>query len=243
MRKRRSAAANQGSFDSSSGARQMTVDNELGIYEAREVEEALAGHVGAIRECYGRAGKAQRYVGGNVTLRFLVSGQGTPTDVLVVTSDLGNYEVERCLVAVGRQVKFPPPEGHKATTFDYPVEFRSSGQMEVQDLDDSLKLDRDVAAFLPSLAECGRVAEGGASALLWVEPNGAVGSVGLAAEEPLDESAGSCVVKGIRRWKMSATLPGRVLRCRVSIPAVIAAAEPPPSRPSALSASVRRKRR
>jgi TonB family protein len=199
-----------------------------------------------VRGCYRRAGRAQKYAGGNVTLRFAVAGDGQPTDVVVIATELGNYEVERCLVEVARAVKFPPPEGKKGTTFEYPVEFRpSGGQDNVQDLDDSLKLERDVATHIHHLADCGPVASGGASAVIYIEANGGVGSVGLAADSTVDHEAATCVVQKIRRhWRMSATLPGRVLRCKVAIPPVIAAASPPaPSRPSTLSATVRRKRR
>lgn len=241
--KRRRALAKQTSFDSSAGARQMGVENEVGVYEARDVEETLADHMEEIRGCYSRAGKAQRYAGGKVTLRFLVAGDGAPQDVLVIGSDLGNYEVERCLVEVARAVKFPPPEGRKATTFEYPVEFRSTKQIAVQDIEDSLKIERDTAALMPGLADCGPVTATGASAIIYIEPRGSVGSVGLSSDSALDEEAGACVVKGMRRWHMSASLPGRMLRARVSIPAVIASAESPPARPGALSATLRRRRR
>jgi TonB family protein len=77
----------------------------------------MQGHFDEIRSCYQRAGKAQRYAAGKVTLRFLVSGAGQTDDVLVVESNLGNYGVERCLVEVGRRITFKAPEGKKATTF------------------------------------------------------------------------------------------------------------------------------
>ena len=225
-KRRRAVAEKSGSFESSPGAAQMGLQNEVGVYEGQDVEEALSGHMEAVRDCYGRAGRAQRFAGGQVMLRFLVGGDGTPQDVRVIATDLGNYEVERCLVGVGRRVKFPAPNGGKATTFEYPVEFRSTHEINVQDLADSLKVDHDVATFIHSLSSCGSIAEGGASAILYIEPSGSISSVGLAAESALDEEAGACMVREMRRWRMSATLPGHVLRCRVNIPPVIAAAEP-----------------
>jgi hypothetical protein len=218
------------SFESSAGAKQMGLENEAGVYEGRDIEETMNAHLEEVRGCYDRAGHAQRYAAGKLTLRFEVSGDGAPREVLVVGNDLGNYAVERCVVEVCRRIKFPAPEGRKATTFEYPVEFRSTEEMKVQDLDDSAKLDRDVAAQLSSLAACGPLGETGASALFYIEPNGKVSSVGLAADSALDEQASACTVKEMRHWKMSATLPGRVLRCRVNLPPVIAAADPPPSR-------------
>lgn len=236
------SVAKQTTFEGSAGAGQMGLQNEVGVYESADIEDTMAGHMEEVRDCYGRAGRAQRYAGGKVMLRFIVGGDGTPRDVLVIASELGNYDVERCVVDVGRRAKFPAPQGGKATTFEYPVEFRSTHQMQVQDLDESLKVDRDVAAFIHSLAACGPVTETGASALIYIEPNGMISSVGLAAESAVDEQAGACMVREMRRWKMSATLPGRVLRCHVNIPAVIAAAEPPPSKSATLTAARGRRR-
>lgn len=237
------AADSAAAYDKTAGAREMGLQNEMGIYDSADVEETMAAHMEEVRDCYGRAGRARRYAAGKVTLRFLVSGDGKPRDVLVVSSDLGNYDVERCLVDVGRRLQFPAPIGRKATTFEYPVEFRSTREMQVQDLEDSVKIDHDVTAFMHSLAACGAVTASGASASFYIEPNGVIASVGLAGDSVFDEEAGACMVKEMRRWRMSATLPGRMLRCRVNIPAVIATAEPPPSRRAVLSAAGRRKRR
>src|SRR6185503_17074578 len=103
----------------SSGERQaMAVDNEMGVLETADVEATLQEHFDEIRSCYRRAGKAQRYAEGRVMLRFLVGGNGNSKDVWVTESTLGNYDVERCLVGVGRRITFRAPQGRKPTTFD-----------------------------------------------------------------------------------------------------------------------------
>jgi TonB family protein len=238
---KRTATIPQANFDDSPAAGQMKLENEVGVYDGADIEETLAEHMEEVRGCYNRAGTARKYAAGKVMLRFIVTGDGKPQDVLVIATDLGNYDVERCLVGVGRRVRFPPPNGNKGTTFEYPVEFRSTREMEVQDVEDSLKIDHDLIAFRHSLASCGRVARNGASAIFYIEPNGMVASVGLAADSTFDEQAGACLVKEMRRWKMSAALPGRMLRVRTNIPAIIASAEPV-ARSSARGPSSRRRR-
>jgi TonB family protein len=218
----------------------MTVDNELGVLDTEEVDATLKQHFDEIRGCYHRAGKAQRYAGGRVMLRFLVGGDGIAQDVLVVESSLGNYDVERCLVEVGRRISFHAPAGHKATTFEYPVEFRSTNQVAVLDVD-GMKLDHDLSVFLPQLAACGQLSALDASAMMYIEPNGFPGSVGLAAGTTLDEDVADCMVQTIRGWKMSATLPGHVMRATFNIPPVIATAEATPS-PRRHAAGHRRRR-
>jgi TonB family protein len=202
----------------------MNVDSELGVLETEDVEATLQAHFDDIRGCYGRAGKAQRYAEGRVLLRFMVKGDGSSEDVLVIESTLGNYDVERCLVEVGRRISFRAPQGRKPTTFEYPVEFRSTNQLAVFDAD-GLKMEHDVSTLLPQLAVCGQLAPEAVSAIVYIEPNGFPGSVGLATGAVLDEDVGDCMVQTIRRWKMSATMPGRVLRASFSIPPVIATAE------------------
>jgi TonB family protein len=210
----------------------MSVDSELGVLDTEDVEATLKQHFDEIRGCYQRAGKAQRYAGGRVMLRFLVGGDGLSQDVLVIESTLGNYDVERCLVEVGRRIAFPAPTGHKATTFEYPVEFRSTNQLAVLEAD-GLKLDHDLSVLLPQLAVCGQLAALDASAMIYIEPNGHPGSVGLAAGTTLDEDVGDCMVQTIRGWRMSATTPGRVMRAAFSIPPVIATAQATPPRRAA----------
>jgi TonB family protein len=197
----------------------MKVENELGVLDTADVEGTIEEHFDEVRACYHRAGKAQRYAGGSVTLRFLVAGDGRAEDVWVVRSNLGNYDVERCLVEVGRRLTFDAPYGNKATTFEYPVEFHSTNQLAVLDVD-GLKIDHDVASFRPQLAACGQLAKDGAMAIMYIEPSGIPGSVGLAATSEMDEDVGECIVRTIRRWRMSATLPGHALRATFNIPPV-----------------------
>jgi len=219
----------------------MTIDNELGVLDTEEVEATMRDHFDDIRGCYQRAGKAQRYAGGRVMLKFIIGGDGLSQDVLVIESTLGNYDVERCLVEVGRRISFHAPAGHKSTTFEYPVEFRSTNQLAVLDVD-GMKFDHDLSVFLPQLAACGQLAAVDASAILYIEPNGFPGSVGLSAGTTLDEDVGDCMVQTIRRWKMSATLPGRVTRATFNIPPVIATAEATPSRRASASGAGHRRR-
>jgi TonB family protein len=219
------AARPRSNADDAGQARQtMHVDSELGVLETEDVQATMQEHFDDIRACYGRAGKAQRYAEGRVLLRFNVKGDGTAEDVLVVESTLGNYEAERCLVEVGRRIAFHAPLGGKPTNFEYPVEFRSTNQVPVLDID-GVKVEHDLSIFLPQLAACGQLASESVSAIVYIEPNGFPGSVGLSGKASLDEDVGDCVVQTIRRWKMSAALPGHVMRASFRIPRVIATAD------------------
>ena len=158
----------------------------------------------------------------------------------MVESTLGNYDVERCLVEVGRRIAFPAPTGHKPTTFEYPVEFRSTNQLAVLEVD-GLKFDHDLSVFLPQLAvvrPAGRPRTRTRSST-----SSRTDSPARSALRPArrwTRTSGDCMVQTIRRWKMSSTLPGRVMRATFSIPPVIATAEATPPRRS--TAGHRRRR-
>lgn len=220
---------------------EMAMQNELGVVQDADVEAVIEEHFDDVRNCYQRAGKAQKYAGGKVTLRFLINGSGQPEDVLVIASDLGNYSVERCLVDVGRHLTFKAPEGNKATTFEYPVEFRSTHEMKVLDVEGP-KIEHDISGLLPRLAACGRLAADDVTAIMYIEPSGFPGSVGLAAATNFDESVAGCIIHMIQHSRMSTVLPNHVVRCNFNIPATVASAEPAP-RHGASSVAVHRRHR
>ena len=119
----------QQATDSDVSSPEMTVKGEEGTLNVADVESALHEHLGEIRDCCRLGRRAPRGMGGRVTLRFFVDGKGEVDDVSVVESSLRNRAIEHCLADVGVGVVFQPPVGHKPTTFDYPVEFRSSRQV------------------------------------------------------------------------------------------------------------------
>jgi hypothetical protein len=214
---RRHHVGSTNDFDSSAGAKAMGLQNEVGVYDSSDINDVINESFADVRGCYNKAGHARRYVGGKLVLRFEVDGTGKPTDVLLIQNALGNYEVERCLFHVAMSLRFPPPIGNKATTFEYPLEFKSTREMPVQDLD-SPKVDRDVVAYRSGLAACGKVSDAVAQAVFYIEPSGRIGSVGLQSRAHVDSAAAQCVISQILRWRMSATLPGRALRCRATLP-------------------------
>lgn len=209
-------------FDRSAGAQSMGLSSEMGVYDSSDIEDVMHEHFADIRNCYGRAGHARRYAGGKVMLRFEVDATGKPTDVLMVQNSLGNRNVESCLFEVSMNLRFPPPIGDKATSFDYPIEFKSTHELPVLDLD-SHKIDRDVSGYLAGLASCGKVSNAITQAVFYIEPSGRVGSAGLQSQAHVDRAAADCVVQQILKWRMSASLPGRALRCHAALPATLVA--------------------
>jgi len=174
---------------------------EEGVLDQYEVETAINRRFGRLRGCYRRAGRAVHYVEGQVLMRLTVAPQGDVSDVAIAENTLGNYAVERCLIEEMSRIRFRPPGGRKGATFEYPVQFRSTGEVAVSDLDGGYSWQ----ILRPLMAEpsaCPRVGPGPVFAVAYVEPDGQVGSVGFEAEQALDLEAAACVHEQIRRWRL-----------------------------------------
>jgi len=193
----------------SSGGGDMQVAMEMGTVDQGDVEQAIERNWRTLTRCYSRAGEGQRYVDGQVMLRFALGSDGKVQDVLIIENGLGNYAVERCLVVEARNIKFPRPEGG-ATTFDYPIQFRSTRELAVVDYPGNA-ISSDISAAMLDMEPCPSLGDKPVQAVAYIEPNGSVGSIGLASEGAIDPDAGICAVKQIHNWRLSGE-PGHVLR-------------------------------
>ncbi len=174
---------------------------ERGFLNAGHVNDVLAANNTRLGACYDQAGDAQFYAHGEVRLRFHVSAEGAVSDVLVIDNELGNFAVERCLIAESRKIKFPPPGGNKASDFEYSMEFRSPRQKYVV-IWRRGTLRRPIAAKMRTLGRCGSPGEQPVQAIAYIKPNGWVASVGLASEGTLESSSARCLVDQIMRWRL-----------------------------------------
>jgi outer membrane biosynthesis protein TonB len=176
----------------------LQVTGEQGFLSQGDAEAAIQRRWSELVRCYEEAGSARDFAGGPVQLRFFVDAQGRVADVHVLESRLGNFDVERCLVRIGRTILFPRPQGGLQTSFEYSLEFRSSGAQPVVDLPGGA-LDQALAASLAQVtAECGPIG-GEVTATLYVDPLGTVLSVGLASSGPLPEELAACLARSLRR--------------------------------------------
>jgi hypothetical protein len=172
-----------------------------GFIRQEAAQDAIAARVGELTRCYSQAGAAVDFAAGVVTLRFVVDPRGDTSEVQVIESKLGNFEVERCLVSVGSTVRFPRPQGNAAATVEYDLEFRSTGAVPVQELPAGT-LDAELPALHARLgAECKRLGADEVSVTLYVDAAGSVRSMGLASTETLDLEAASCLSAAVRRWR------------------------------------------
>ncbi len=181
--------------------KRMSMQMSIGYLDENSVDEAMAPHLPAMIRCFDRAGDARRYLSGQVALRIFARSNGSVSDVQVVKNELGNYPVESCLIAVGRSMVFPPPEGGRGTDFEYSLSFRSTGELAVMNGDSS-----DVATHVASngdLSSCGSLGPQRVDAIAYVEPAGNIGSVGFVSRGPINPTAAACAAAQITKLRVS----------------------------------------
>jgi hypothetical protein len=230
--------------DENDGSRlQMRQDH--GFISQEAAQEALTRRWGDLRRCYSEAGTATAFAGGQVKLRFVVSASGATSEVQVTETELGNFEVERCLVAAGRTIAFPRPRGNAAATVDYSLEFQSTGEVAVIDFPDDAAGSNLSALLGQQLgASCQSLGGEEVFATVYVDTAGTVRSAGLASSASLEDEAAACLARALRL----ATIPlggvsGHSLgRLKIALRAadLLARTEPPPPRTRKARRPIRR---
>jgi hypothetical protein len=119
----------QATYADDGSSPEMTVKGEEGTLNAADVEGALHEHFGEIRDCARLGKRTAAHASGRVVLRLFVDGKGEVDDVSILESSIGDHVIERCIADICLGVVFERPAGHRPTTFDYPVEFRTAGQL------------------------------------------------------------------------------------------------------------------
>ncbi|HVZ70754.1 MAG TPA: AgmX/PglI C-terminal domain-containing protein [Polyangia bacterium] len=107
---------------------EMSMSGDEGTLNAEDIEAAMNQHRAELIDCYSLGRRSARKAYGRAVLRCFVDGKGEVQDVAILESNIGNRAVEHCLIDIAIGVTLHAPAGRKATTFDYPIEFRPATQ-------------------------------------------------------------------------------------------------------------------
>ena len=199
---RRARTSGWATGDVSGDDNAMGMEVSIGVLDERAVDRAIKPHVRAMSACFSRAGDARMYLSGQVVMRFVIAASGRVSDVQVIKNGLGSFPVESCLVAEGKQIAFPAPEGRRGTDFEYSMTFQSTGERDVVPWSGE-EMARHLGGISTELASCGSIGTADVDVIAYVEPGGTVGSVGFASEGQLDPSAADCAASLMRKVHIS----------------------------------------
>lgn len=180
----------------------MGMEMSIGYLDERAVDRSIKSHERAMANCFSRAGDARKYLSGQVVMRFVVTGTGQVSDVQLIQNALGSYPVESCLIAVGKQIQFPAPEGRRGTDFEYSMTFQSTGERSVVPWNGE-EMAHQLYSISTDLANCGDLRDSDVNVVAYVEPGGSVGSVGFASQNTLDPEVAVCAVALMRKVRVA----------------------------------------
>lgn len=187
-------------------AQEIKVEGGLGSLDVQVVQRALDERAADVEACFKEHAGTLRYVGGAVILHVRVGKDGAVKST-AVQSDLGAWEVEKCLVGVARRLRLGKPTGGEAQV-QLPLAFPERTSFEESD---SEELD----GKLRGVARCGKARE--VTVTAYVGPGGRITSAGFSSEKPLPDGWGDCAIAKVRA--VTVTDPrGKVVKMFARLP-------------------------
>lgn len=120
-----------------------------GTISKEAIDAALAPHQQAMMDCYSTKVGQRRFLGGQVRLLWEIKADGSVKSVKL-ESDLGAWDVEKCLLDIAWSARFDRPSGGDAE-FDLPLSFSATRSTAIWDEDQAL---RAVGGQLAALDAC-----------------------------------------------------------------------------------------
>jgi hypothetical protein len=189
--------------DDDGGDDGMEVTSTRGRMEVADIEAGIAPHAGALETCFTDKIGRRKWLGGKVSITWTISKAGEITGVTVPESDLGAWEVEKCLVEIARAATFAKPKGG-GTDFSLPFEFTAKGTSVWWEEDVGYKA---VGKRIDELAKCsatGQPAPGGEVMItLYVGTRGKVQTAGFASAKAIPVEWGDCALKVLEGWTLA----------------------------------------
>lgn len=187
----------------------MKVSGLIGTLDPSGVQSALARTMPAASQCYHDASRRQPYLGGTMSMKFIVQRDGSIKKLLLLSSDVGNYEVERCVLEKLGATRFEHPRGGAEAEFSYPLTFPA--RMTVQQWEEK-HIRKTMEKWRRKLAKRSRrhkeaalpTAPRGLLLTLYVGGDGHLRTLGMVAEEEIDQEFPTKLVEALRKVKFKA---------------------------------------
>lgn len=191
----------------------MQVSGTLGTLTDDQIAGPFQRRWDDITRCYDDAARRLGYLGGKVEIKLRVDHNGESKEGYIVSSTLGSYQAERCILQIARELQFASPKGGPVAEFSYPIQFRARRPVTEWDAARGAAVlthhRGEVDACLPKAAP--KVA-----LTVYVAPGGKVTSAGLSAGGPLDDGAATCLVQRARSWRFADPL-GKIAKLTLEV--------------------------
>lgn len=98
----------------------------LGALEESLITSVVQANLESIKSCYQSQLAAFPTLGGKVIVKFVISADGSVTSADIKESNLGNTEVESCVIYSFKRMTFAAPKGGGVVIVSYPLIFSAS---------------------------------------------------------------------------------------------------------------------
>jgi len=189
----------------------VTFTHKRGQMAQDTIQAGLQPHTQELTDCYMTKVGRRRWLGGHVVLHWDIKRDGTVTSVKLSESDLGNWDIEKCLLDAARTATFDKPQGGDAD-FTVPLDFSAKGNAQVWDEDKSL---RAIGGQLAKLDTCPdakelkkakkpmQMAPKNVTVTLYVGPHGKAQSIGFSSPSAeITEEWAACAAKAATAWRL-----------------------------------------
>lgn len=95
----------------------------IGGLPASEIDKVVKRRLASIRYCYQRELQKNPALGGKVSVKFTIAGDGSVSSAATASSTLGNSAAEACMSAEFLKMTFPAPKGGGVVIVKYPFMF------------------------------------------------------------------------------------------------------------------------
>lgn len=178
---------------------EVSITGLMGTIPRGDVQAALNPRMQRFSRCFEQRMGDNDLLSGIMELAFRISTEGSVLWVYPSESDVGDREVERCVVEVAQQTRFPRPRGGEAEFswgfgFELPEDVRPPLAWNA----DSLGGRADELADLAQRCE----AEGAFSVTAYVQPGGDVLTAGGSLPDAESTGVLDCIVEAVEAWQL-----------------------------------------
>jgi hypothetical protein len=185
----------------------MEMMQEFGGMNEEKVQSTFNRITPDLAGCLKSAGNGRKYLHGDVSFLIKVNMDGQAEVAHAKSSNLGNFQAERCMLGILKDTRWPKPVGGRIGLINYgpmgydaPDDVRLPVQWDASDIEKTLSDPHNAE----SLNSCGR--GGPFEITAYVESNGKVLSAGIAHTDDEGEETAACLVGAIER--MTFNSPG-----------------------------------
>ena len=177
----------------------MMMHGEFGVLNEKEVRADFETvWRGPMTDCQRKGGEN---ISGNTIVRMRVNHSGGVKWVYFKETNLGDRQVEKCMLEALRNVTWPIPEGGDDGLAEQELPFADYADRPPVEWDPD-KVNSAIGENTDALSECRNGASGRFIATAIVDTNGSVISVGIQQPDETADEAADCMAEAIREIEM-----------------------------------------